>query len=365
MTRTIHLLLLAALVLAAAPRPSHGASIGAVILDQQQADEQVAWPARRDKTPLPVVLWHGMGDSCCGQGMSDIKAALEHEVPGVFVHSIRVGRDANEDTMRGFLDDVNVQTKQVCAKLKSMEKLKRGFHFIGFSQGGLFARSLVERCEGLKVETLITFAAPHQGIKDVPESWCDSQPVFCSMARMTIRYGAYSPLVQGKVVQAAYIKTPWNHNAYLRGNRFLPDINNENNVNKAYKERMTTLKALVLVRHEDDTVLSLRDSAWFYEDLMSGPVPFNETALYKDDVIGLRKLHKKGKVAFVTLPGDHMQFSIASFLAVVLPYLRDASTAVMHANEHVDAVAVRLHARQLAHTNPAWLDRVPFARSTL
>ncbi|KNE55266.1 hypothetical protein AMAG_01179 [Allomyces macrogynus ATCC 38327] len=365
MTRTIHLILLAALVLAAAPRTSQGASIGAVILDRQQADEQVAWPARRDKTPLPVVLWHGMGDSCCGQGMSDIKAALEQEVPGVFVHSILVGRDANEDTMRGFLDDVNVQTKQVCAKLKSMSELERGFHFIGFSQGGLFARSLVERCEGLKVETLITFAAPHQGIKDVPASWCDSQPVFCSMARLTIRRGAYNSLVQKSVVQASYIKTPWNLNAYLRGNLFLPDINNENNVNKVYKERMTALKALVLVRHEDDTVLSLRDSAWFYEDLMSGPVPFNETALYKDDVIGLRKLHKKGKVAFVTLPGDHMQFSIASFLGVVLPYLRDASAAVMHANEHIDAGDVRLHTRQPGRANPALLESMPFARSAM
>lgn len=38
-------------------------------------------------SPVPVILWHGMGDTCCA-GILVVKERIEAVLPGVFVHSI-------------------------------------------------------------------------------------------------------------------------------------------------------------------------------------------------------------------------------------------------------------------------------------
>ena len=45
--------------------------------------------------PVPVVLWHGMGDTCCNpQSMGYIKKLIEDQVGGgVYVRSLQVGKD--------------------------------------------------------------------------------------------------------------------------------------------------------------------------------------------------------------------------------------------------------------------------------
>ena len=41
--------------------------------------------------PIPVVLWHGMNDSCCDPlKMGWIKQTIETQVPGIFVYSVEV-----------------------------------------------------------------------------------------------------------------------------------------------------------------------------------------------------------------------------------------------------------------------------------
>ena len=41
----------------------------------------------------------------------------------------------------------------------------REINIVGFAQGGLIARAVVQRCEGLNVHTLFTFGAMHAGVK--------------------------------------------------------------------------------------------------------------------------------------------------------------------------------------------------------
>ena len=83
----------------------------------------------------PVVLWHGMGDSCCNPlSMGSIKDLIEREVKGVYVRSLKIGNNVVEDTENGFLMNANDQVAMVCKKLASDPKLKDGYHSIGFSQ---------------------------------------------------------------------------------------------------------------------------------------------------------------------------------------------------------------------------------------
>ena len=45
-----------------------------------------------ESSPFPVVIWHGMGDSCCNPlSMGTVKSMIEDEVPGIYVHSLMIG----------------------------------------------------------------------------------------------------------------------------------------------------------------------------------------------------------------------------------------------------------------------------------
>ena len=71
--------------------------------------------------PVPVVLWHGMGDRSgltsyifpivplSAAGMTGIAGILEEHIPGVYVHRIMIGGNLLVDTESGFFRDTNRQ----------------------------------------------------------------------------------------------------------------------------------------------------------------------------------------------------------------------------------------------------------------
>jgi palmitoyl-protein thioesterase len=72
------------------------------------------------------------------------------------------------DADAGIWGTVNKQLDQVCAAVSNEPELADGFNAVGFSQGGLFFRALIERCSGLIVHTLVTYGSPHAGISKLP-----------------------------------------------------------------------------------------------------------------------------------------------------------------------------------------------------
>ena len=80
-----------------------------------------------DEKPLPIVLWHGMGDNCCHSfSMGAIKEMLEKALPGVHVNSLMIGQSPNEDTLNGFFKSVDQQIDIACALIKNDTKLQNG-----------------------------------------------------------------------------------------------------------------------------------------------------------------------------------------------------------------------------------------------
>ncbi len=57
---------------------------------------------------------------------------------GIYVQSIKIGKDMEEDALNGFFKNVNDQVDMVCKNLSADPKLANGFNVIGFSQGGQF-----------------------------------------------------------------------------------------------------------------------------------------------------------------------------------------------------------------------------------
>ena len=129
-------------------------------------------PSRSRRHHRPVLLLHGMGDSCCApRSMGALAAAIRREIPGTTVLSVDTsfkGRrggggggggaeeegasSASEDVLSGFFGDVSSQVERACGWLRSHPAIRDseegGFDAVGFSQGGLFLRALVQRCAG-------------------------------------------------------------------------------------------------------------------------------------------------------------------------------------------------------------------------
>jgi len=55
---------------------------------------------------LPVVFWHGLGDTYNGKGLDKIAAIINATYPRTFIHSIYVDKDPGQDRNAGFLGNV-------------------------------------------------------------------------------------------------------------------------------------------------------------------------------------------------------------------------------------------------------------------
>ncbi|XP_018015813.1 palmitoyl-protein thioesterase 1-like [Hyalella azteca] len=96
---------------------------------------------------LPVVLWHGMGDTCCYPfSMGHVKNLIQQQHNGTYVYSIMIGDSIISDAEQAFLGNANDQVAEVCDKLQADPELVNGYHAIGFSQGGQFLRAVAQRC---------------------------------------------------------------------------------------------------------------------------------------------------------------------------------------------------------------------------
>jgi len=78
----------------------------------------------------------------------------------------------------------------------------------------------------------------------------------------------------------------------------------------------------MLVMFTEDTMVYPKESEWFQE--LNGLMkvqPLEKSDFYKEDYIGLRSLNEAGKVQFVSIDGDHLQFSQANITDTFIPFL--------------------------------------------
>ncbi|XP_054279252.1 palmitoyl-protein thioesterase 1-like [Macrosteles quadrilineatus] len=99
--------------------------------------------------------------------------------------------------------------------IKDDPKLKRGFHGLGFSQGGQFLRAVAQRCSDPPMFNLITLGSQHEGYFGLK--------VFLWK------------LFLNSIVMKQHWHNPLNHDKYIKENTFIADINNEKEFNEDYK----------------------------------------------------------------------------------------------------------------------------------
>ncbi|KTG03394.1 hypothetical protein cypCar_00004255 [Cyprinus carpio] len=249
---------------------------------------------------VPLVIWHGMGDSCCNPlSMGAIKKMVEEEVPGIYVLSLMIGKSVVQDTENSFFMDVNEQVSFVCDQLAQDPKLKGGYNAMGFSQGSQFLRGVVQRCPDPPMKNLISVGGQHQGVFGLPRCPGESSHI-CDWIRKMLNSGAYTDTVQKHLVQAQYWHDPLNDDLYKKHSLFLADINQERVVNETYKKNLMSLNKFVMVKFLQDTMVDPVDS---------------------EDRLGLAEMDSAGKLVFLATDGDHLQFTREWFNDNLLPYL--------------------------------------------
>ncbi|KAF2668661.1 alpha/beta-hydrolase [Microthyrium microscopicum] len=270
-----------------------------------------------DDTPLPLVIWHGLGDSFAGDGIKEVGELAEAIHDGTFVYTIGIGADANADRSASFWGNVTEQIAEVCAALAAHPILSTApaIDALGFSQGGVFLRGYVERCNVPPVRSLVTFGSPHNGIVDFAA--CGPNDWVCKGAMALLKTNTWSNYVQARLVPAQYYRntdpeTGGPSEEYLEHSNFLADINNERVLkNTSYAGNLRKLKNFVMYMFEDDTTVSPKESSWFADvNLTDASVtPLRERNIYKQDWLGLKTLDKNGGIVFKTTPGKHMELS--------------------------------------------------------
>ena len=275
----------------------------------------------KDK-PLPLLIWHGLGDQYDADGLHTVGDLAKDIHPDTYVYYIRLDDDGAQDRQATFLGNLTEQLDYVCDSIRNDTTLWSHSRnesvlvdALGFSQGGQFLRGLIETCSGLNVRSLVTFGSQHNGISSIKA--CGTWDFLCKGALALMKGNAYTEYVQGRVVPAQYYRT-LNDTAgngepvegYLEYSNFLADVNNERkHKTKVYKQRLARLEKFVMVVFEDDTTVIPKESGWFAEvNGTDGKItPLRERKIYKEDWIGLKELDEKKGLVFESTKGDHMQ----------------------------------------------------------
>jgi len=279
----------------------------------------------QDEAPVPVVLWHGMGDSAAG--MIGIANILKENIPDVYVHRIMIGGNLIVDTESGFFRDTNRQVREVCQMMRDDPELQNGYNAIGFSQGGQFLRAVAQRCPEPPMKNLITFGAQHQGVFGFPNCPGEMDP-FCDIVRDLLNYGAYVEFVQDFLVQAQYWHDPLHFDTYVEKSLFIAEVNNEKaEKNASYAINLSQLENFVLVKHNQDSMVEPRESGHFefyYPGQADVIQPLRESPIYTEDRIGLKTLDESGRLHFLSVEGNHLEFSRQWFIdEIINVYLKN------------------------------------------
>lgn len=266
-------------------------------------------------SPTPVLMYHGMGDTS-GGSISQIKTFLEEEVPGIYVTSIRMGNNTEEDFLSSYFMNLNEQVSIACRTIASDPKLKNGYNALGFSQGGQIVRAIAQRCPTPPMLNLISIGGQHQGVYGLPRCFGDDSSI-CDLVRRMLNHGAYISYVQANLVQAEYWHDPIQLDLYREKSVFLADINNDRKTrNETYKANLLKLSNMVLVKFLNETIVEPKESEWFefYADGQTDKiVSLKDSPLYKEDWIGLKQLDEAGKLKRIAVEGDHLQFTLSWF----------------------------------------------------
>ena len=265
----------------------------------------------------PIAVFHGILESCDMPNTSKLVNDLKNDL-GVHVECIEIGN--------GFLDTImknmTSQVKEACEKINSNPNFQSKFNILGFSQGTLIGRYIIEKCQMKgQVMRYMSIDGPQMGIGSIPKITCGTFCDFLVNITVPIFYG-----LSGRIAPADYFRFKYDQQYYMENNIFLKMLNNENEEkDEEIKKRFSSLEKVKLIKNNNDTTIVPRESSWFefYDFEGHNIIPLKESDFYIKDYIGLRKLDEEGKVTFATFRGEHILYNIVEYWEEIIPFFED------------------------------------------
>lgn len=270
-----------------------------------------------DPNGLPIVLAHGMGDSCFNSGMKQI-TDIAGQAMGVYSVCVPTGDTQGSDTMNGFFMTMNKNVDVFAAKVKKDPKLAGGFNAAGFSQGNSIIRGYIERYNDPPVHGWLSVHGTGMGVAGFPQ--CDPSGLLgpvCDILDEILGLAAYTSLSQSILFQANYYRDPMflNNTAYKTHSQ-IADWNNENNMTESYKTNFESVSVYAMIRAMGDTMVWPNIGEWWGQytpGQFKTEQTIKETDLYKQDLFGLRTVDEAGKIFYNSTKGNHLDFTEAQF----------------------------------------------------
>lgn len=286
----------------------------------------------------PLVIWHGFGDSYNSSSMQKVFELVRSVNPDTYIYSISLGE--SNDMEKSVIADMHEEIKNMCDRIsidiEILDAIDKGLgvNVMGFSQGGLFVRSLIETCDVFdvhnSVHSLVTFGSPHNGILELPK--CAPNDYICENRNKMILKTIWNDSVQKKLVFAQYFRiSPYlnEYDTYLRRSNFLAYMNNEVSPNIDYKNRLSSSirKKFLMVKFDQDTVVLPKETAWFWDWFTDDEendnyfsIPFKLTNNFRNNLIGMKTLYMENKLEFDTIDDEHMKIPELYLIKVITKY---------------------------------------------
>jgi palmitoyl-protein thioesterase len=267
---------------------------------------------------VPNAIFHGLGDCCLYPGMKNFTEKIAAGT-GSYAKCMKVGNGSETSMAVNF----ETQAKMACDSINADENFQGEFNVTGLSQGALLARYIVEQCpmKG-KVRQMLSIGGPQMGVADIPHCFNGK---LCRLINTVARKFVYFKRIQDHIGPAGYFRSPHQMKEYVADSVFLAQANNEKGddaTKAAIKERFSAINGAMLVMFTEDTMVYPKESEWFQGLNKAMQVQaLDKSDFYKDDYIGLKTLNEAGKVDFVSIDGDHLQFSQANITDTFIPFL--------------------------------------------
>ncbi|EFA12062.1 Lysosomal thioesterase PPT2 homolog-like Protein [Tribolium castaneum] len=249
--------------------------------------------------------------------MEIIKGRIEEQHPGTIIYN------TNRFSGWSSLENMWYQVQQLGQDLLNVSSQHpEGIHLLGYSQGALLSRTILQTFNNHNVHNFISLSGPQAGQYGTNFLHL----IFPDLALKSAFELFYSRVGQHTSV-GNYWNDPYHQTLYKEYSQYLPFVNNEiiSNRSEEFKKGITKLNAMVLIGGPDDNVITPWESSQFgYFGQNDTVVNLIDRDIYKDDLIGLKTLDKAGKLKIITVPGvNHFMWHLNTSIVdnYILPYL--------------------------------------------
>jgi hypothetical protein len=294
--------------------------------------------------PRPIIMIHGWGEKCPENGE--------------LIECIETGAGFKDSSV-----DLFKQAERACEILIVMildnnrnvkDRYKYGFHFIGYSQGGLIVRIVFHNCYEIRiyVKRILTFGSPHLGIDRLPSSCLYSLGLFVFGLCKTkeelshLSFNQYLNTQSNEDPNSSQIVFPETRRGLIE---YLLQVVKTVEGTFMSQKIYNSTEGIINVQFTEDTIIDPISSSLFGMSLDTTTKlvsPFNEA-----ETVGIRELDSRGRIVSCVVNAKHLEFENPQQLLQLLAFIFDSTIVTHEENQKSGLYDRQFQDRIETHTN--------------